>query len=150
MIVGLGLRRNRGNAVIEIATRRVDSNGGVRGVDIVLFVADCSGDPLKFPHVGQPNVAVAGLTSSDGGHGKGADVSENCKGFSATNMTISATRRTDYPVQETKRSDRLSGSTDCSVSLDFSIQREIGSTHKSPCKERHRWWQRYELQWQAT
>jgi len=93
MVARLRLRRNRGSSVIGNAARGVGDNGGVRRVDVVLFVADWSRNPLKFLHVGQPDVGVAGLPSSDGGHDNGDDVS-----------------RKDYPVEETKRSDRLSGS----------------------------------------
>jgi len=39
------------------------------------------------------------------------------------NASTSATRRTGDPVEESKRLDRLSDSTDYSVSLDFSIER---------------------------
>ena len=75
-IVGLGLRYDGwGSAVVRVAARGVDGNGGVRRVDVLFKTCGPHG-PLDFLHVGQPDVP-SGLTSLDGGYDEGNDVSED-------------------------------------------------------------------------
>jgi len=117
VIVRLGLWHYGGDAVVRVGTRGIGGNDGVaaqgkrgnngvaiqgirgsgrvRGVDIAFSVVDDGVlDPLDVLHVGHPYV-VPGLAGPDGGSRDGRDVSKE-----------------EYPVQETKRGDRLSGPTE--------------------------------------
>jgi len=80
--------------IVKVATGRVSSNGGVGRVDVVLFVANGSLDPLHVLHVAHPDV-MSGLTGPDGSRNESGDISKK-----------------DYLVEETERSDCLSGSTE--------------------------------------
>jgi len=87
LVVRLGLRRNGGDAVVGVATRRVGTNDGVGGrVHVVLFVADRSRNPLESLHVSHPDIA-ADLASPDSSHDERDDVYENCEGSKSVRPT---------------------------------------------------------------
>jgi len=90
VMVRLGLRHDGRSTVVKVATGGIctGGNGGVRGVDVVLFVADGSLDPLDILHVGHPDV-VSGLAGPYGSRQEGTNISENYKGSGSARPTQS-------------------------------------------------------------